>query len=206
MTKKQEKLWLLINFFDKLTKKHSIEYALDKMTLLESLRLSTFSPKTNNFYVFLDIVNFKKLHYLFPNYILSSFNRLDYKHWDAIFTFDAAKFKKADQPHINIRLCIPTSIKRLELFTNTFTSLFFRLIYKFPNSISAFDYLYAKKYQGFFFLENKYFVSKLNWALNVSKKYIYVPFNDLSLPIVSNSEELLNYWYGNDWLVSDKFW
>ena len=194
---------ILQNFIE-ICEKNDIWYSLDNMFLLGAIRHSGFVPWHEKLEVMITVDSINKLKRLYPNNIVDatidkSFNSL------SLVWVENNKNWKDDQPFIQMRIAIPTTLEKIKEF-QSFKKGVTRFWKKQHDSYKrAIEELYEpKKYQGYFLPTTRKDNVTRNWIQVISSKVETKEIFDIKVNILKEYDAVLKNWFGEDYATNAK--
>ena len=183
----------IISNFINICKANNIWYSLDNFTLL-SLKQGVASIGYNSkFQVLMTVFSYEKLARLFPKQTFDSSSDPKIESYKAFFVQE--KNAQKEEKFIEIRILIPTTIKKVYRFRKSLKNIFKRNW----NLKLAINKLNERKYEGFYVLDKGKKVVEL-WIPNISFEMEKGNFIDLEVQYVKEWKDMLINQFGKNYM------
>ena len=184
--------------FINITNSENIWWALDNTSLLAVKKNGGFCEGLKKIEVMMTPESFEQLRNNHYRRIADSISNNNIKDLRAYFVDDNRDVINP-QPHIIIRIIVPTTLNKVKKFASIFTKIKNYIIRKPINIKTVVNDLYDKKYEGFILLKKNNRNIAQNWIHVLSFERIKMNFEDLEAYIPVEWNTILNYWFGEDW-------
>lgn len=182
---------------------HDIWYAVDLYTLLGLYNPQTKSLLSGPFEVMMTFSSYKRLKRLAPNNVIDS--SIDKKFKTLICGYvENNQTWKTPGPFIQIRLVLPTSIKKVKQFNNRLHYGWEKICKIESNVQNALIFLQQSRHEGYFWLDKRFKKINYNWSPVVDFATVQVPFAHFEVAVLKNSPSILKKWFGLNWQSKQK--
>ena len=187
--------WEFIKKFINLCEENNIWYSLDNYSLLGLKRHGGFVPWVEKFQVFMTDLSYEKLAKLFPKNVLDSSKNPKIRSYKSFFVEDYNDWKKK-QDFAEIRIAVPTSVKKVLKFKGNLLNNLFKRNYDLKVAINK---LYEEKYEGFYLLDNDKKTNKL-WISNLSFEREKGSFGSINVQFIKEWNKVLISQFGENYM------
>ena len=194
MIKDDKKNIELMEEFHKLAIKNNIWYSIDSKMLYGSLVHSGFVPWHKKNQIMMTIESFNKLKREFPNRIADSSNNKNIKNLCAYFVKD--KNNVIDpQPFIEIRVLIPTTLKKIKKFKLPCNILWNKIKRRKLNLKTVINDLNDRKFQGFWLPTKVTDKIQPSWIQTISFKTKEIEFAGIKVSAIIEDKKIVDSWF-----------
>lgn len=202
MTKKKQDLMEILKKFIAICSKHKIWYSLDANTLLGAIRHGGFVPWDIRLQVMMTAESFALLKKRASVNIVDSSNNDDIKKLSAFFVKEGSDLKQ-EQPFIEIRILVPTTIKKMKKFRSFGYWISSKITSRKINTRIAINDLVDKKYEGYLLLEKRRQNMDDSWIQALDLTTEIVKFNNINVNVLKSYNKILTTWYGENYMMSE---
>lgn len=199
MKNKRENLKIIFIKFIELARKKDIWFAMDNNSMLGVVRHSGFVPWEEKIQIMMTIESYNKLKRIAPKQIATSSTDKRIHNLKAYFV-ENNKIINKDQAFIEIRILVPTTLKKIKLFKSLLKRTIDLMKRKQKNNKKFINDLYAKRFEGFLPLESTSQNIAKSWIQTLTFKTVNKKFNELDVPIPVEYKEILSRWFGNEYM------
>ena len=196
MLEKRSELKKILMNFQGICHLNKIWYVMDAESLLGVVRHSGFIPWEEKIQVMMTIESFEKLKDLSPQNVVDMSFYTKNKNLTASFVYDKDDIS-SPQPYIQIRILIPTSVKKVYKYKSMLFWLKNKLQNKSLNLKNSINYLYHKEFQGYYLFSTRKKRIEYGWIQALNFKFEIRYLNDIKVPIPVEYKRILKKWYGD---------
>lgn len=196
MLEKRSELKKILMNFQNICHLNKIWYAMDGESLLGIVRHAGFIPWEEKIQVMMTIESFEKLKRLNPQNVVDMSFYTKNKNLTASFVYDKDDIF-SPQPYIQIRILIPTSVKKVYKYKSILFWLKNKLQNKSLNLKNSINNLYHKEFQGYYLFSIRKKRIEYGWIQSLNFKSETRYLNDIKVPIPVEYKRILKKWYGD---------
>lgn len=107
-----------------------------------------------------------------------------------------------EQPFIEIRILVPTTIKKMKKFRSIQYWITNKVKNRKINTRNALNDLFDKKFEGYLLLEKRRQSLDVSWIQSFNLTRITKKFNEIDVKITQDYQEILKAWFGPNFMKS----
>ena len=186
--------------FDELCKNNNIFYALDHNTLLGALRHGGFVPWCEKFQVMMSLEGYARIKRYFPQMIIDNDVNSNYNSLKSVFVYGDKDIKE-DQPFVEIRILVPTTIAKLKKFRGILYGLRNRVsFFQKLTQKKAINFLFDNKHEGFLLLEDRKQSLQDSWLQAYEFERETIKFHGYEFFAPKNFKRILTNFFGKNYM------
>ena len=189
----------LFDIFLDICKENDIWYAVDGTTLLGVVRHSGFVPWDEKIQVMMTSESFNKLKRIATSNVIDSSSAKIKKKLSSFFVMDSSDLVST-QAFIEIRVLIPTTVKKIKKFKSFKYLLNSKISNKKINTKTSITYLKEARFEGFWLLSNRKQKIISSWIQVLSFNTTELQFIDLKVNVPIEYDSILKTWHGENYM------
>ena len=198
---RKEALAIFMEFLE-VVEREKIWYAMTQESLLGAIRHGGMIPWDEKIVVSMTPESYKKLRAIEPMKLVDSSENKKIKKLSAYYV-SAKRILEAPQPYIEIRIIVPTTIKKIKSVKSPFYPLKNLFKNRKNNTRNIINDLTDQRYQGYVVLHQRNISYKNDWMQVFSKKVVKKNFLGLQVNVPVEYRRYLEEWYGSEYMKAE---